>query len=57
MDEPLKQEDEIFCPECGKAIKRNAVICVNCGIQVKPLSEKIENTANENKVYPKVINK
>ena len=36
-----KKEDEIYCPECGKAIKRNAVVCVNCGVQVKPL-EKIE---------------
>ena len=33
----IKSSDEIFCPECGKAIKRNAVICVHCGIQIKPL--------------------
>jgi len=33
----LKKEDEIFCPECGKPVKRNAVICVNCGIQIKSL--------------------
>jgi hypothetical protein len=37
-----KQEDEIFCPECGQAIKRNAVICVNCGIQVKALKKEGE---------------
>ncbi|MHB8277404.1 MAG: zinc-ribbon domain-containing protein [Candidatus Humimicrobiaceae bacterium] len=32
-----KSPDEIFCPECGKAIKRNAVFCEHCGIQIKPL--------------------
>ena len=32
-----KQEDEIFCPECGKPIKRNAVICEHCGVQIKEL--------------------
>jgi len=39
MNEELKfkKEDEIYCPECGKPIKRDAVICVNCGIQIKPL--------------------
>ena len=31
MDEPLKQDDEIFCPECGKAIKRNAVTIIPRG--------------------------
>ena len=35
----IKSIDEIFCPECGKAIKRNAVICVHCGIQIKPLQD------------------
>jgi DNA-directed RNA polymerase subunit RPC12/RpoP len=33
----LKKEDEMYCPECGKKIKRNAVICVHCGVQVKEL--------------------
>jgi len=37
MDSEIKQPDEIFCPECGKAVKRNAVICTHCGIQIKPL--------------------
>ncbi len=40
----FKKEDEIFCPECGKPIKRNAVICVNCGVQIKPL----ENVSKRN---------
>jgi hypothetical protein len=33
----LKKDDEIYCPECGKPIKRNAVICVNCGVHIKEL--------------------
>lgn len=37
-----KNKDEIYCPECGKPIKRNAVICVHCGVQVKELSAKNE---------------
>ena len=33
----LKNSDEIYCPECAKPIKRNAVICPNCKIQLKAL--------------------
>lgn len=32
-----KKPDELYCPECGKIIKKNAVICPYCGIQVKEL--------------------
>jgi len=32
-----KKEDEIYCPECGKPIKRNAVIYIYCGVQVREL--------------------
>lgn len=38
----IKQDDEIFCPECGKVIKRNAVVCVNCGVQVKELKTSLK---------------
>jgi len=48
----IKSSDEIFCPECGKAIKRNAVICVHCGIQIKPLQDTIVRN-NEIIVSPK----
>lgn len=40
METPLnktKQSDEIFCWSCGEPIKREAVICVHCGVQVRPL--------------------
>lgn len=37
---PVKQADEMFCPSCGKVIKREAEICVNCGVRVrKPASQ------------------
>lgn len=32
-----KQPDEIYCPQCGKPIKKETVICPNCGVQVKEL--------------------
>jgi len=38
MDE--KKEDEIYCPECGKVIKRKSVICLHCGIQINELEVK-----------------
>ena len=33
----MKKPDELYCPECGKIIKKNTVICPYCGIQVKEL--------------------
>lgn len=33
-----KQSDEIFCWSCGEPIKKEAVICVHCGVQVRPLA-------------------
>jgi hypothetical protein len=34
----IKQSDEIFCWSCGEIIKKEAVICVHCGVQVRPLT-------------------
>jgi len=36
-NEIIKKEDEIFCKYCGKIIKKAAVICPMCGIQLKEL--------------------
>ena len=33
-----KKPDEIYCPECGKIIKKNTVICPYCKAQVKELT-------------------
>ena len=30
-----KSVDEIFCPSCGEPIKKEAVICVKCGVAVQ----------------------
>jgi len=54
MDAPSKQPDEIFCPECAKPIKRNAVICVNCGIQIKKLEVETQAIEKEQKITPKI---
>ena len=32
-----KKPDEIYCPGCGKPIKKDAVVCPHCGIQIKEL--------------------
>ena len=32
-----KEPDEIFCPECGRTIKRGASICSHCGANLKEL--------------------
>ena len=32
-----KNEDEIYCPECGETIKRNSVFCIHCGIQINEI--------------------
>jgi len=32
-----KKPDEIYCPSCAKPIKKEAVVCPYCGVQVKEL--------------------
>jgi hypothetical protein len=36
-DRKMKQADEIFCWSCGEPIKKEAVICIRCGVQTRPL--------------------
>jgi TM2 domain-containing membrane protein YozV len=31
-----KAQDEVFCSSCGAIIKKNAEICVKCGVRRKP---------------------
>lgn len=40
-----KQLDEIFCSSCGKPIKKEAEICVFCGVRVKQYGS--ENTSDK----------
>ena len=44
MNEEIK-ENEIFCPECGKPVKREAIICVNCGMQINELKQSFKQEA------------
>lgn len=32
-----KEPDEIFCPECGRTIKRGTVVCPHCEVNIKEL--------------------
>jgi len=32
---PTKRTDEVFCWSCGAVIKREAEICVHCGVRVR----------------------
>lgn len=38
----VKKFDEKYCPECGRPVKREAVICPFCGVQVKKLVKKTD---------------
>jgi hypothetical protein len=29
-----KAHDEMFCPSCGERIKKDAVVCVKCGVPI-----------------------
>lgn len=40
-----KKEDEIYCIECGKPIKKKAVICPYCGVQIKELEISSRDTS------------
>jgi hypothetical protein len=31
----IKGPNEIYCPECGKPVKKSAVVCISCGVQLK----------------------
>ena len=36
-EQPVKQADEMFCSACRAVIKREAEICVKCGVRVRAL--------------------
>lgn len=41
-----KESDEVFCSSCGEPIKKEAVICIHCGVQVRPLIPQRGNKAS-----------
>ena len=40
-----RQPDEMFCPTCGEPIKKEAVICVHCGVQVQDVAPVLSRRA------------
>jgi hypothetical protein len=45
MNNEVKKEDEIYCPECGKPVKKNAVFCVHCGVQIREIKTSFKSEA------------
>jgi hypothetical protein len=42
-DAGIKNSNQIYCPECGKVILREAVVCPFCGIQLKNLQIELKS--------------
>lgn len=52
-----KQEDEIFCPECGKPIKKDFTICPYCRNEIKKEKKEFYNPITATEIQkPKVVN-
>ena len=49
-----KKEDEIYCPECGKAIKKNFNVCPYCGVKIKN-NEVPDQTTNKTEEVSKAL--
>lgn len=45
-----KGPDEIFCPECGRTIKRGTTICPHCEVNIKDLFT-TESTTYQSPIY------
>jgi DNA-directed RNA polymerase subunit RPC12/RpoP len=55
-----KQDDEIYCPECGTIIKRSAKFCSECGKQIKetmtpPIKDNVDNPPVKSKAVAIVL--
>ena len=46
-----KKIDKIYCPECGKATLKEAVICPNCRLQVKELKVSAKTLSADTKLF------
>lgn len=42
MNDIAKSQDEIYCPECGRPVKRHAAFCIYCGAQLKEVKASIQ---------------
>lgn len=52
---PVKALDEVFCQSCAKAIKKEAVICVHCGVPAKPGALAVASTMPKSKTTAVVL--
>ena len=46
-------EDEQYCPSCGEIIKREAVICPECGVRVEEIPTVEERVRDTSEYEPK----
>lgn len=46
----------MYCKNCGKEINDNAVICVNCGVAVKPLTPAVAPAVEQKAEVEKKVN-
>ena len=53
----LNKKETKFCKHCGKQILKEAVICVNCGLQVEELRGSERIIINNSNVDPHMIRK
>ena len=53
----LNKKETKFCKHCGKQILKEAVICVNCGLQVEELKGSERIIINNSNVDPHMIRK
>jgi TM2 domain-containing membrane protein YozV len=46
-EEAVKKADEMFCPSCGEIIKKEAELCMKCGVRVKSPLASLGHELNE----------
>jgi TM2 domain-containing membrane protein YozV len=49
-DARTKAADEMFCPSCGEIIKKEAQICVKCGVAVKGTKKVGDNVSEKSRL-------
>jgi Tol biopolymer transport system component len=51
----IKGPDDMYCPECGKPVKKDAVVCINCGVQLKELKVSQPSPVNTSPVVKDML--
>lgn len=47
----IKQEDEIYCPNCAKPIKKDFAICPYCRIEINKNNDVKSINENDKKIF------